>query len=129
VRIDEFFSWAPIIPVPEEVTSLHNARISAKRLRYTLELFDMVFGDAGKAAIDELRGIQEDFGLIHDLDVRIALIETEREDAPNDDIRSGLDRLLKGQIKSREQQHTAMVRHWTALIEAGFEDHLRALAK
>jgi len=52
-------------------------RISAKRLRYTLELFRAVFGEQGETAIDRVKAIQEELGNLHDADVRIALIQEE----------------------------------------------------
>ena len=52
---------------------LHNLRISAKRLRYTLELFRAVFGESGERQIERVKAIQEELGNLHDADVRIAL--------------------------------------------------------
>ncbi len=75
VRIGELWSYDPIMPLAERTSELHDARIAAKRLRYTLELFRPVFGEAGQAAIQEIKGLQEDLGTLHDADVRIALVE------------------------------------------------------
>lgn len=129
VRIDEFFSYAEIIPDPENITELHNARIAAKRLRYTLDLFDFVFGENGRIATAELKQWQELLGQIHDLDVRIELIESTRMRAVNEDqtIWDGLANLLERERSSRAQMHKAVVRKWDELSEAGFENHLRAL--
>ena len=44
VRIAEFYSYAPIVANEAATEELHNLRIAAKRLRYTLELFRAVFG-------------------------------------------------------------------------------------
>jgi CHAD domain-containing protein len=129
VRIDEFYSYAPIIPDPANVTELHNARIAAKRLRYTLDLFAFVFGDAGKLATSELKQWQELLGQIHDNDVRIELIESTRERANDQasDVRDGLTALLERERASRVQMHHAVVRKWVELDAAGFEEHLRNL--
>ena len=43
VRIAEFYSYAPFIHDPARVTELHDMRIAAKRLRYTLEIFKVCF--------------------------------------------------------------------------------------
>ena len=51
VRIAEFYSFEPIISHPELSEALHDMRISAKRLRYTLELFRPQFGKAGDRQI------------------------------------------------------------------------------
>ena len=47
-------------------------RISAKRLRYTLELFRPQFGKAGERQIERVKTVQELLGTLHDHDVRIA---------------------------------------------------------
>jgi hypothetical protein len=77
VRIAEFYSYAPIVGNEQAVEELHNLRIAAKRLRYTLELFRAVFGEVGERQIDRVKAIQEELGNLHDADVRIALIQDE----------------------------------------------------
>ena len=77
VRIAEFYSFEPIISHPELSEALHDMRISAKRLRYTLELFRPQFGKAGERQIDRVKKIQELLGTLHDHDVRIELIGEE----------------------------------------------------
>ena len=77
VRIAEFYSFEPIVPYPELSEALHELRISAKRLRYTLELFRPQFGKAGDRQIDRVKTIQEALGTLHDHDVRIDLIGDE----------------------------------------------------
>jgi CHAD domain-containing protein len=131
VRIDELFSYAPIIPHPDLIEELHNARIAAKRLRYTLELFDFVFGKRGAAAIDQLKELQELLGQIHDLDVRIDLIVAELAalDDANESTATGLARLLDRQRNSRVQVHRLLVQRWNELDAAGFERSLRKLTR
>jgi hypothetical protein len=77
VRIAEFYSFGPIVPHPELAEALHDLRISAKRLRYTLELFRPQFGKAGERQINRVKSIQETLGTLHDHDVRIDLIGDE----------------------------------------------------
>src|SRR5918999_3483732 len=77
VRIAEFYSFEPVVPHPELSEALHDLRISAKRLRYTLELFRPQFGKAGERQIERVKSIQEVLGTLHDHDVRIELIGDE----------------------------------------------------
>src|SRR5215217_369352 len=77
VRIAEFYSFEPVIPHPELSEALHDLRISAKRLRYTLELFRPQLGKAGERQIERVKTIQEILGRLHDHDVRIDLIGDE----------------------------------------------------
>ena len=69
VRIAELYAWERWIRDPARVTELHQMRIAAKRLRYTLELAAPYFGPDVAAAIREVKNLQELLGTIHDADV------------------------------------------------------------
>ncbi len=69
VRADEMFGFAHAIGDPAHDDDLHNMRIAAKRLRYTLEMFRAVLGDESPALIDVVKEVQERIGTIHDADV------------------------------------------------------------
>jgi hypothetical protein len=73
-RLDEMYSWAAYVDNPYEVRGLHNLRIAAKRLRYTLEIFEDVLPPASQPIADELSQIQDELGALHDGDVMIALL-------------------------------------------------------
>lgn len=74
IRLDEMYCWAANVDQPYEVRGLHNLRIAAKRLRYTLEIFEDVLPPACKSVADELTQIQDELGALHDGDVIIALL-------------------------------------------------------
>ena len=74
VRLEEIFEWDKYVDNPYHVRELHNLRIAAKRLRYTLEIFEDVLPDACKPIVKELEQIQEELGSLHDSDVKIALL-------------------------------------------------------
>lgn len=86
VRIGEYYSWEPIVSDPLAKTELHDLRIAAKRLRYTLELFADVLGDTTDVQIERVKAIQEALGNLHDLDVHIALISDELVDVTRDKV-------------------------------------------
>src|SRR5437763_13610052 len=73
-RLDEMYNWAADVDNPYEVLGLHNLRIAAKRLRYTLEIFEDVLPPATQSIADELAQIQDELGALHDSDVMIALL-------------------------------------------------------
>ena len=130
VRLDELFSYAAAIPDPEAVAELHNARIAAKRLRYTLELFPVIFGEAGAEAIAQLRVVQDDLGRIHDLDVRLDLIDAEIESlgeatsTVETEARVGLEALRERQYAARSRQHRTFVTRWQAFEQSSFRASL-----
>jgi hypothetical protein len=77
VRIAEFYSYEPFVTRPEHSIELHDMRIAAKRLRYTLELFEPQFGADGKRQTSRIKDLQEELGALHDHDVRIEFIGDE----------------------------------------------------
>ncbi|HEX5498463.1 MAG TPA: CHAD domain-containing protein [Thermomicrobiales bacterium] len=76
-RMAELYALAPAVDAGGSAQRLHDLRIAAKRLRYTLELFPAVFGEAGQRQIDRMKTIQEQLGDLRDHDARIALIVDE----------------------------------------------------
>jgi CHAD domain-containing protein len=74
IRLDEMYSWATDVDAPYAVFGLHNLRIAAKRLRYTLEIFADVLPPACQSIADELSQLQDELGALHDRDVMIALL-------------------------------------------------------
>jgi len=74
VRLDELYSWSKMVDSPYAVRELHNLRIAAKRLRYTLEIFEDFLPGNCKLLVEELEQLQEELGQLHDSDVMIALL-------------------------------------------------------
>ena len=75
VRIDEVYSYDGLMADPANVTELHDMRIACKRLRYLLEIFAIAFEDDLEPFIDEVKGLQDLLGDIHDCDVQIPMLE------------------------------------------------------
>ncbi len=158
VRVGEFYSWEPVVSNPVETTGLHNLRISAKRLRYTLELFSPVFREEGKRQIERVKQLQELLGTVHDLDVRIALISDELVALttegvaslnaalasahpsayralttamlrpPPDAPQSGLYALLAQQHAERQQAYREFKAYWDRFALEGMRDDLARLS-
>ena len=74
IRLEELYGWSQYVDNPYHVRELHNLRIAAKRLRYTLEVFEEVLPEACRAIVKELTHIQDELGALHDSDVMIALL-------------------------------------------------------
>lgn len=158
VRIAEFYAFAPVVGLPELSDPLHDLRIAAKRLRYTLELFRPQFGAAGERQIDRVKAIQEALGTLHDHDVRIELIgdelsrlmveqsrQTRQEIAdaspealaeiataalrpPPDDPRRGLIALLGREHAGRRVAYARFETLWRRFAEEGMRAELVALS-
>lgn len=75
VRVDELYSWAQYADNPLYSHELHDMRIAAKRLRYTLEIFEDVLPEQTADVIKEVTQIQEELGALHDSDVMSELLQ------------------------------------------------------
>lgn len=73
-RLEELYLWQDCVDAPYHVCELHDMRIAAKRLRYTLEIFEEVLPAACQPLMVEVEHIQEELGALHDDDVMIALL-------------------------------------------------------
>ena len=62
-------SFDPLIYDPENVKELHEMRIAAKNLRYTMEIFIPLYQSGLKPAISHIKEAQDILGDIHDFDV------------------------------------------------------------
>ncbi len=73
-RLEEMAMWGRYAHDPQRSNELHDLRIAAKRLRYTLEIFLDVLPEETNSIIEEVTQIQEELGNLHDSDVMIALL-------------------------------------------------------
>ena len=134
VRIAEVYSYRPIIHRPEAVEPTHALRISLKRLRYTLELFASVFGDAGTEQTEHVKALQETLGDLHDLDVRLDLIRdaasgTDRDRKLDAAALAGLARYADRERFRRADTHRRFVQQWSAFQQAGMRRDLVRLSQ
>jgi inorganic triphosphatase YgiF len=81
VRLSEFEAHLPALDTPEDADALHDLRIAAKRLRYTVELFQDVLAPDAPELIERLKDLQDDLGYIHDRDVLAGLARDEHRAA------------------------------------------------
>ena len=141
VRLQEMYDFAPAIRDPANVEELHNMRIAAKRLRYTMELFAPVFGRPFAQTLKTVEDIQERLGAIHDADVIVPLLEnvlekeTERErkkalkknsgGPPLFVAAEGLAPLIGRRRSDRERLYHEFVAFWDALPPDAFFERIR----
>jgi hypothetical protein len=71
VRLNEMLSFGAYVGDPARIEEIHNLRIAAKRLRYTLEMFRFAYPKELNDLIAEVKEIQEHIGNMRDADVMI----------------------------------------------------------
>lgn len=125
VRIDEVYSYDGLVADPANVTELHDMRIACKRLRYLLEIFGIAFEADLDPFLEEVKGLQDLLGDIHDCDVQIPMLEghlrwlTDRE--------GGAARLLVSQTTaSRPRRRAAAPRPASEAAFTAFSRQLEA---
>jgi CHAD domain-containing protein len=73
-KLEELSRWSEYADIPYAVRELHRLRIAAKRLRYTLEIFEDVLPATCTSVVKEVTELQDELGMLHDSDVVIALL-------------------------------------------------------
>lgn len=68
-RLADLLAFEPYVTQPEKVTELHEMRIQAKWLRYTMESFASLYSNELQPYLKVIRNAQELLGDIHDCDV------------------------------------------------------------
>jgi len=58
---------------------LHQFRLKTKRVRYTLELFESVYGGTTTQIMESLKGLQEKLGAINDCATTLVMIRRDRD--------------------------------------------------
>ena len=80
-RLNELCSFVPKALDPAQVKALHDMRISAKRLRYILEVgAEPCFGEYATTAIKRTRDLQDLLGELHDCDVQLPRVRALQEE-------------------------------------------------
>ncbi len=81
-RLEEVQAFAPVMP-EASVELLHELRIAGKHLRYTLDLFGDALGGKVKGVRKDLIAAQDHLGELHDADVALPLLQSLRDQHPD----------------------------------------------
>lgn len=73
-RLAELYAYGDYIESPANIQELHDMRIAAKRLRYTLEVFAEYLPAGSQEIAEELANLQDELGALHDSEVMLALL-------------------------------------------------------
>jgi CHAD domain-containing protein len=116
---------------PLKQKRLHRMRISAKRLRYALELFTICWGDAAHALASEISALQDALGEVHDCDEWInevggRLIHGGASDEGERKMRAGLIWLLDYFTTERTKSYREALRIWHEWERQGFAERIAA---
>jgi hypothetical protein len=153
-RLGEMLAYESALSDPDRVYELHQMRIAAKRLRYTMEMFQDAyeafsrFGKPFAAATDEIKQLQEHLGELHDADVLAPQLTehlarllkpgygTDKRGEPvvgvhhvDFDACQGLLTLCQEIRTQRDARYRQLLEHWEQLQAQDYFGKLRALLR
>lgn len=115
----------PLITQPDKIEELHLLRIAAKKLRYTMETFEPLYGKRMEFFIESAKSIQQVLGQLHDFDIWIAnLPRNISEKGIEKELSSGITYYLNRCRKLRNQTYDDFVQKWNNLKEENVWDEL-----
>ena len=138
-QLQELLSHQGSLGNPLDKDGHHQMRISAKRLRYTLEICDMVFDGELKEMIKVVKNAQTYLGDIHDCDVwedylehfmieekqrMVQYLGHSRSFTP---IQKGLDYLKDECVKRRDIRFAKFAEEWNRIGNEGLWDQLQSI--
>jgi CHAD domain-containing protein len=140
-RMADLLALEPYIADPERVKELHAMRISAKKLRYTMELFAPFAVEGFDDAITKIKRIQEHLGEIHDADVLAPRLaqhlrqtlkgcgdESKGAHCTDFDAAAGLVKVCRRKRSERDSHYREFISEWRILRLEGFFDAVWAMA-
>ena len=133
-RLKDFIAASSSLYMPYQIKKLHELRILAKRLRYSMELFALCFGKEMEAMAKEVAQMQTSLGELHDCDVWIRdlggrLKRSARKmttELTDEQIRAGATWLLKYFAAARTEHYRDAVSRWEQWQADGFLDRIAA---
>jgi putative phosphoesterase len=138
-RLDDFLSMRKYVYSENEKEKLHEMRIFAKRLRYTMEAFSALYRNNLKEEIENIKAYQDDLGELHDCDVWLeyvpkfsAKILNKKANGKKNDFEEfeiAFKNFSTYVAAKRKEYYLQFIDHWEDNKENGFFEKLRKTTK
>lgn len=106
------------------MTNLHQLRIAAKHLRYTLEFFSDTLPGTANTLIEQVTDVQDYLGKLHDHDVAVITCDQILADHPED---TALQNYRQYRVAERDRLKAEFPPMWVALTDGHFRQQLSSL--
>lgn len=136
LRLEDMLAYETYVMQPERMEELHAMRITAKRLRYTMEVFQPLYDGTLKESLKVVKKVQTLLGDIHDCDVWVDYLPQFLEEElvrtveyygharPLNRLKKGIIHLQQERQKRRTQLYQEFVELWRELQNQNFWDNL-----
>jgi CHAD domain-containing protein len=130
-RLKKMLAYKKYVNRSRDVTNLHQMRITAKHLRYTMEYFEPIFNGELRIYIQKVREIQKLLGEFHDCVVWIQYFSdiSNEKSMQTAKIKPGIDYLLADQKKRRKDIYRQFRRCWDETIRENTWENLKKMLK
>ena len=136
-RLNALLSYERWVHNPDAIAEHHAMRISAKKLRYTMEVYAPLYRLGLKKPLFRVKKIQEILGDLHDCDVWINTVmvmllkerSTFRTTSSSKNIQvcsvTGYKHFLSEREKERKRLYRQFVRYWDSLVRVRIWENLQ----
>jgi putative phosphoesterase len=135
INIEELVEHEQFVHQEEAIAEHHAMRISAKRLRYALELVRPLFDDALEEEISQIKILQELLGELHDCDVWEQDLKKMMDSLDKGSlelskgttakkVKPGMGFLRRDRSDLRRKLYRRFVEFWDSQVDRGFFDSL-----
>ena len=124
-RVKELLVFEPFVRRPRRIRELHQMRIAAKHLRYTLEGFAPLYGPRLSLFIGRVLSFHRQLGDIHDYDVWTEhLARYARLKVKSRKEMAVLNKVKRHCLGLRQRTYRVFVRNWSTAREKNFFEDL-----
>jgi CHAD domain-containing protein len=121
----DFFKLGESLYAPFSVNELHEFRIAAKQLRYSVELFTACWGEKIEPFAEQIAEMQDALGEVHDCDVWIDALGARLLDKDCKEFQAAIW-LLSRFAKKRTSNYHSALKLWSRWKETGFAEAMRS---
>ena len=139
LRLKDFLSMQEYVYLEDKKEKLHEMRIFAKKLRYTMEAFSPLHRNNLKEEIQNIKVYQDALGELHDCDVWLEYIPkfiaksvNEKAKSPNSDFENSeqaFNNFSTYVTAKRKEYYLQFIHHWEDNEEHGFFEKLSKTTK
>jgi CHAD domain-containing protein len=128
-RLKRFLALSACVSHPQKGKQLHRMRIKGKKLRYTLESFERVFGARTKYFYNTVYAMQTALGELHDAETLVVFLQDMKKKKASKEARATLDYLSDFFTAIRLVSYKNFLKLWKESNKKKFWNKLRSFIK